>query len=220
MLLTYLPGINIFERISAFTNILTFTISPFIFIATIYFIKALSNNPPILMLYLSIIMIIPFIYSILIPVVIRPVSLKNTMYYYLSFMIYLTIGSVINLGTYMYALLNMDIIRWGKTRTIIKDTENILADKDVESESNSITESDKSTKESEKSIRSSDFSVTSLINNFEKYISDKKNDDIYVTIDETIPRNITINENDNLAVFSNTSSTIFIDDQGNRETYV
>lgn len=211
MLLTYLPGINIFERISAFTNILTFTISPFIFIATIYFIKALSNNPPILMLYLSIIMIIPFIYSILIPVVIRPLSLKNTMYYYLSFMIYLTIGSVINLGTYMYALLNMDIIRWGKTRTIIKDTNNNLSDKDVESKS--ITESDKS-------ISSSEFSVTSLINNFEKYIRNKNNDDIYMTVNETIPRNITVHENDNLGIFSNTLTDIYVNGDATRETYV
>jgi chitin synthase len=221
MLLTYLPGINIFERISAFTNILTFTISPFIFIATIYFIKALSSNPPILMLYLSIIMIIPFIYSILIPIVIRPVSFKNTMYYYLSFIIYLTIGSVINLGTYTYALLNMDIIRWGKTRTIIKDTSNNISNKDVESESKSITESEsKSITESDKSISSSEFSVTSLINNFEKYIRNKNNDDIYMTVDETILRNITIYDNKDLGVFNNTLTNIYVNDDGTRETYV
>jgi chitin synthase len=162
MLLTYLPGINIFERISAFTNVLTFTISPFIFIATIYFYRVLFTNPPLLMLYLSIIMIIPFVYSLLIPLVIRPVSLNNTLYYYLSFITYLTIGSLINLMTYSYALINMDIIRWGKTRTVSKDPVII----------NDTT--------SDKSVGSSELSVNSLIYNFEKYLR-KNNEDSQIT---------------------------------------
>ncbi len=177
MLLTYLPGINIFERISAFTNIMTFTISPFIFIATIYFLKVLFTNPPLLMLYLSIIMIIPFTYSLLIPIVIRPISLNNTLYYYLSFITYLTIGSLINLMTYAYALIHMDIIRWGKTRTLSKDT--------------TITDTI-----SDKSVGSSELSVTSLIYNFDKYLNKNNEtensqinndaiDGIYETIDES-----------------------------------
>ena len=41
MLLVYLPGIKLFERIAAFVNVSTFILTPFIFIATIFFIKSI-----------------------------------------------------------------------------------------------------------------------------------------------------------------------------------
>ena len=119
MLLIYLPGINIFERISAFINVFTFSITPFIFVATIYFIKVIITRPTMLMLYLSIMIIIPLIYSFFIPLIIRPLSLKQTLYYCVSFLFYIIFGSIINLGTFFYALINMDTIKWGKTRSII-----------------------------------------------------------------------------------------------------
>ena len=53
MLLLYLPGIVWMERISAFINIFTYSFSPFIFIATAFFWKALILEPTYLMLYLS-----------------------------------------------------------------------------------------------------------------------------------------------------------------------
>lgn len=152
MLLTYLPGINIFERISSFVNILTFITSPFILVATGYFLKILFTDPPFLMLYLSIIMIIPFIYSLLIPIIIMKLSFKKTLYYYLSYGIYLIFGSIVNIITYSYALINIDTIKWGKTRSI--------------NETSSDTSSSSSS--------SKDLSINSLINNFDKYLSNKK----------------------------------------------
>jgi chitin synthase len=121
MMLIYLPGIHILERISAFVNVLTFGISPFIFISTIYFFKAIFTHPTILMFYLSIIILIPILHSFLIPLIIRPLTFRQTIYYYTAFLFYLLFGSIINLGTYFYALLNMDTIKWGKTRTIVKN---------------------------------------------------------------------------------------------------
>ena len=118
LLMIYLPGINIFERISALVNVTTFSITPFILTATVFFIKALVNGPSRLMLYLSILMIIPGIYSLLVPIIIKPLTFRGILYYYICLLIYLTLGLPVNLVTYSYALLHMDIIKWGKTRAL------------------------------------------------------------------------------------------------------
>ena len=118
MLLTYLPGINIFERISALVNVTTFCLTPFILVASCYFIKAIVNGPSILMLYLSIIMMIPAIYSLSIPIFIKPLGCGGALYYYISLFVYFSLGLIVNLITYMYSLVHMDVIKWGKTRKI------------------------------------------------------------------------------------------------------
>jgi hypothetical protein len=133
MLLIYLPGINIFERIASFTNVLTFITSPFILIATIKFVISLVSHPSMTMLYLSISMIIPIIYAILIPFCIKKIPLKNTIYYYISFLFYLIFGSFIKLATYFYSIYYMDSINWGKTRLILKTAD---LEEDVEIISN------------------------------------------------------------------------------------
>ena len=121
LLLIYLPGINIFERISSLVNVTTFSIAPFILTATVFFIKAILNGPGKLMLYLSIIMIIPGIYSFLIPIIIRPLTFRGAIYYYMCLIMYFVLGLLVNLVTYIYALIHMDIIKWGKTRKIEND---------------------------------------------------------------------------------------------------
>ncbi len=138
MLLVYLPGINIFERILAFVNILTFSISPFIFIATAFFIKNIIVNPTLLMLYLSIIILIPIVYSFMIPVFIRPLSFRDSIYYYVSYITFIVLSSFVKLTTFGYSILNMDTMSWGKTRSV-EPTHNIIEIEDS---------SDKSTNES------------------------------------------------------------------------
>ena len=118
MMLVYLPNINIFERISAFVNILIYSLSPFVFVATIFFIISIITEPTYLMLLLSILIIIPFGYALLIPIVINPLSFREAMLYYLSLSMFTLFGSFINLFIYMYSISNMDIIKWGKTRSI------------------------------------------------------------------------------------------------------
>lgn len=118
ILLTYLPGINIFERILAFVNVLTFSISPFIYVATIYFLMAIFTHPTMLMLYLSIILFIPLFYTFLIPLFIKPLSFKETLYYYLAYIFFICSSSCVSLICYLNAILKMDVLTWGKTRTI------------------------------------------------------------------------------------------------------
>jgi chitin synthase len=125
LLLLFSPNINIFERIASFTNIFTLVTTPFIFIATILFFKSIFTNPTYLTLYLSIMMIIPLGYGLLIPVFIKRMFLKDALYYYASYIFFLTFGFVITLSIYMYSLFSMDTISWGKTRRTINNKINI-----------------------------------------------------------------------------------------------
>ena len=118
LLLIYKPGIILYERIGALINIITYVLAPFIFIATIFFIKSIITDSSLLMLYLSILIMIPIFLGITIPIFIKHMLFKDALYYYLGFITYLTIGSLINLIIFGYALLNMDIMKWGKTRSI------------------------------------------------------------------------------------------------------
>ena len=118
MLLIYLPGINIFERISALVNIITYSFSPFIFVATVFFIKSIIIHPTYLMLLLSIPILIIAGYSAIIPIFIKPLSFRSALYYYLSYILFVIFGSLINLCIYFNSIINMDVIKWGKTRSI------------------------------------------------------------------------------------------------------
>ena len=118
LLLVYLPGINLFERFLAFTNVFTFITSPFIYVATIYFILAIIFNPSLLMLYLSIILFIPLCYSLIVPIMIKPMNLKDAMYYYISYIVFVALSGLVSLITFLNAVLKMDVIKWGKTRAI------------------------------------------------------------------------------------------------------
>ena len=126
MLLIYLPGINILERISALINIITYSFSPFIVVATVFFIKSIIIHPTYLMLLLSIPILIVAGYSALIPIFIKPLSFRSALYYYLSYILFVMFGSLINLCIYFNSIINMDVIKWGKTRSIGVGNETII----------------------------------------------------------------------------------------------
>ena len=130
LLLTYLPAINVFERILAFVNVFTFVISPFISVATVYFIIAIITHPTMLMLYLSIILFIPMFYTFLIPLFIKPLCFKDTVYYYIAYIFFVCMSSCVSLICYLNAILNMDNLTWGKTRIIetLKEDEGLLSE--------------------------------------------------------------------------------------------
>ena len=118
LLLLFSPNINIFERIISFISIFTFSLTPFIFIATILFLKNIINNPSYLMLYLSIIMMIPLGYGFLIPIFIKRMYFRDLLYFCVSYIFFIIFGFIITLSTYTYSLFSMDTITWGKTRSI------------------------------------------------------------------------------------------------------
>lgn len=120
LLLLFSPNINIFERISSFTNVITFALTPFIFVATVLFFINIISHPTLLTLYLAIMMIIPLSFGLLIPVFIKRMYFKDAMYFYLSYLFFLTFGFIVTLSQYVYSLFSMDNISWGKTRSINK----------------------------------------------------------------------------------------------------
>jgi hypothetical protein len=105
---------------------------PFIFIATILFIKNVIINPSYLMLYLSIMMIIPLSYGLLIPIFIKRMFFKDIIYFYISYAFFLTFSFIITLIIYTYSLLGMDTITWGKTRNVIKSNDANINTNDLE----------------------------------------------------------------------------------------
>jgi chitin synthase len=126
ILLILLPNINLFEKILSTINVFIFTLSPFICIATIMFIKSLITNASMLMLYLSIIMIIPFTYGLCIPIFIKQMILKHGLYFYISYIYFIIFGSIINMVIYFYSIFSMDTIKWGKTRKIVNQENNTI----------------------------------------------------------------------------------------------
>jgi chitin synthase len=119
MMLVYLPGINIFERISAAINVITYIFAPFIFVATIFFFKSIVNNPTLLLLYSTIPILIIGAYAISIPLFIFQVSFRKALYYILSYVLFVLFSGLVNLCIYFYSIFNMDIMKWGKTRSIV-----------------------------------------------------------------------------------------------------
>jgi len=129
MLLVYLPDIVLVERISAFINVFTYSLSPFIFIATILFIKAIIVQPTMLMLYLSSFIFLPLFYAFfIVPIFVMPLSFKYTLYYYLSYACFISVASIVNLIIYMYSIFCMDVIKWGKTRQLKNNSDEYTFD--------------------------------------------------------------------------------------------
>jgi len=134
MLLTYLPGIVTVERISAFINVCTYCASPFVFIATVLFLKTIFTEATMLMLYLSMVILFPLFYGlIMVPAFIRPLSFRHTLYYHLSYLFFYFTGSLVNLVIFFYSIFCMDVIKWGKTRQI-KMTVNDVTEADTETD--------------------------------------------------------------------------------------
>jgi chitin synthase len=118
ILLLTSPNILFYERLSAFANILTFTIAPFILVSTAVFIKTIIKNPSMLMLYLSVVIFIPLSYALIIPIFIKPMTFRDALYYWFSYVFYLSVNTIMNILTNLYAIFNMEKLKWGKTRQI------------------------------------------------------------------------------------------------------
>jgi chitin synthase len=118
MLLTYLPGINLFERFAAGVNLLVFCFNIFIVVSTGFFIHAIVTARNMLMLYLSIPMIVPFVYCLMYVPFSRSFYSREIVYFYLSYVIYLVFGLFVSLVVHLNSLLGMDTFKWGKTRAV------------------------------------------------------------------------------------------------------
>lgn len=122
MLLVMNSKHNLWERINSASNIIIYAVSPFVFVATVEFIIAIVYRASFLMLYLSIIMIIPLLYSLSIPLIKYKTNdtlkkstitaTRDALYYYICMMVYIIYGSILNLCVYIYTFWHLDDLNW------------------------------------------------------------------------------------------------------------
>ena len=118
---------NKWERIQSFVNVFIFSLTIFVFVATIDFIITIVKLPTYLMLQLASIMILPALYLLFIPIFIyndnkananannyKKKYLYNILYYYLGFIIYYSFGSLLSLAVYIYTFYYLDDLNWNK----------------------------------------------------------------------------------------------------------
>jgi len=103
---------NLLERIQSFINITVNMLGLYIFIATIHFIINIIKNSSMLMLYLSLLIIIPQCYNLITPIIIYRKSINMTLFYYLSYIYYMTFGPILNMYINLYTIFNMDDFKW------------------------------------------------------------------------------------------------------------
>lgn len=145
---------NKWERIQAFVNVLMFCLAIFVYIATIIFLIAIINSPTYLMLYLSIIMLLPILYSLYIPIGIYNDGMNNKnyyfnmIYYWIGFILFYTLGPFISLIVNIYTFYNLDNLNWNgrtKYRSNSNNSNNIRIDTgypDTEADTEANTEAD------------------------------------------------------------------------------
>ena len=128
---------NKWERIQSLINVIIFSLTIFIFISTIIFIISIVKYPTILMLQLSTIMILPALYSLMIPFAIynegttMSKKLYNIIYYYSGFILYNSIGSLLNIIVYLYTLYYLDDLNWNSKKINSLDTKLSLDTKTI-----------------------------------------------------------------------------------------
>jgi len=153
LLLIFNSNHNKWERLQSLVNVTIFLLTIFVFVATIEFIIAIITNPTILMLMLALIMLLPAIYSLLIPICIyndgtdgceasynyknlKSTKISNLLYYTLGFFIYYLLGSILNLVVYFYTFLYLDDLHWNSIK-ISDSNSNSNSNSDSNSNSNS-----------------------------------------------------------------------------------
>lgn len=123
IMLSYKSGINLYERIGAIFNVITYSLSLFIFVATILFYYSIFVHPNIVMLYLSTVIFVPILYEISIIFWFPFKDSTDIFRFSLGLIFYIFFGSVINIFVSIYSLLNVDCFKWGKTRILNDATE-------------------------------------------------------------------------------------------------
>ena len=197
ILLLFSSNILFYERLSAFANILTFTLAPFILVSTVIFIKSIIQNPTMLMLYLSVLILIPLTYALIIPIFIKPMIFREALYYWVSYIFYLSVNTIMNILTNIYAIFNMEKLKWGKTRQIENNKDDSNNNKNnTDNDSNNKDDNNISGKYSFSSMSS--ITVTTensrKTNNSQDYFDDKI-EDMYIQI---LNINNNINNIDNI----------------------
>ncbi|ETS76038.1 hypothetical protein PFICI_12982 [Pestalotiopsis fici W106-1] len=123
MLFTKAPwwSFNWWERIIAFSNVLTWVLNPFVIASLGCMIYAFLHQPWWIILAFAGVMIIPLLYYLTM-VVWMPRNWLERGQFLLGLTIFAIVGPFINICVTIYAVKNMDNFGWGKTRQVIAET--------------------------------------------------------------------------------------------------
>lgn len=121
ILLCYKSGINFYERLGAITNVITYFLSLFVFVSTMFFYYAIIVHPTMVMLYLSTIIFVPILYEMCIVLWFPFENKVDMLRFFIGLIIYMFFGAIINICICIYSLLNVDCFKWGKTRKSVEE---------------------------------------------------------------------------------------------------
>ncbi|UKZ75004.1 hypothetical protein TrVFT333_002676 [Trichoderma virens FT-333] len=107
------------ERIVAFSNVITWSLNVFVIASIGCMILAFMSQPWWLILSFAGVMVIPLIYYIIM-VIWLPRNLIERAQFLLGLFIFVFFGPFLNIAVMVYAVINMDNFGWGKTRKVLK----------------------------------------------------------------------------------------------------
>ncbi|CAG1975323.1 unnamed protein product [Fusarium graminearum] len=108
------------ERIVAFSNVLTWSLNIFVIASIGCMIVAFMSQPVWLIMCFAGVMIIPLLYYIIM-VTWLPRNLVERGQFLLGLAIFVFLGPFLNIAVMIYAVINMDNFGWGKTRKVVTD---------------------------------------------------------------------------------------------------
>ncbi|EXA37836.1 hypothetical protein FOVG_11924 [Fusarium oxysporum f. sp. pisi HDV247] len=121
LLLTTARHCQWWERILAFSNVLTWCLNVFVIASIGCMIVAFMHQPWWIILAFAGIMIVPLIYYVIMAVWL-PQSMLERFQYLLGLFIFVVLGPFLNIAVMVFAVFNMDSFGWGKTRKVIAET--------------------------------------------------------------------------------------------------
>ena len=121
LLACFQKNVDVFERTVMCVEVLVFAICPFVVFTIGILIWAIVVHPTWMLLYLSVIPLIPIVYSYLITAWL-PLPNKEKVDFIVGFSMYVVVGQFINCIVVTYSLWNMDDFKWGKTREVAAET--------------------------------------------------------------------------------------------------
>ncbi|KAG4254117.1 hypothetical protein FPRO03_06457 [Fusarium proliferatum] len=121
LLLTTARHCQWWERILAFSNVLTWCLNVFVIASIGCMIVAFLHQPWWIIMAFAGIMIVPLIYYVIMAVWL-PQSMLERFQYLLGLFIFVVLGPFLNIAVMVFAVFNMDSFGWGKTRKVIAET--------------------------------------------------------------------------------------------------
>jgi chitin synthase len=110
------------ERIVAFSNVLTWMLNVFVIASIGCMIVAFMHQPIWIIMCFVGVMLIPISYYIFMAVWL-PRSIKERAQYLAGLSLFVFCGPFLNITVMVFAVFNMDSFGWGKTRKVIEDNE-------------------------------------------------------------------------------------------------